>query len=187
MKNSDSSVLALSVAAASNTDQSWTELCNCIAETFRFTEDEKVSFSMNRVAKLIAAIPFAAGCDEPARTALGHLAVYMTELRGGSIIGGHNPSDNEDIFTRLRLLSSYKGGNQEIISHGMHQLALVMIVGYEKSMDKDEYLGVYNPLNDGSWNAEEMKLDILRELKKSPNTILDSIVPGNLDDLVFIW
>jgi hypothetical protein len=155
----------------------WSELCNCMEETFRFTEDEKNAFSKDRVAQLIAALPFEAGCDEPKRTALAHLAIYLTELRGGRNIGDHTPEDNKSPLTRLRLLSSFKGGDTKIIEHGMHQLALVMLAGYIHSKESDKKESVYNPLNDHSWNADKMQEEILEIIRKNPVENLDYILP----------
>jgi hypothetical protein len=155
----------------------WDTLCTCIAETFRFTETERIAFERNKTAQLIAALPFAAGCDEPERTALAHLAVYMTEIRGGSSIGGHTPGDNESIFARLRLIASFKGGNPAVITHGMNKLALIMVQGYKRSKEEDALRGVYNPLNDCSWNAEELKVQLISGINAFPCEILDSILP----------
>jgi hypothetical protein len=157
----------------------WDMLCTCVAETFRFTEAEKAAFRRNRTAQLIGALPFAAGCDEPERTALAHLAVYMTELRGGSGIGGHTPSDNAEPLTRLRLLTSFKGGNQVVIMHGMNKLALIMIEGYERSQAEDARRQVYNPLNDGSWNAEALKAALTQTLEVFPCEVLDGMLPDD--------
>jgi hypothetical protein len=154
----------------------WKLLCKSVAETFRFTSQEETAFAGNRTARLIAAIPFAAGCDEAERTALAHLAVYMTELRGGRLIGDHTPADNASPFTRLRLLSSFKGGSQSIIRHGMTQLALVMLAGYEHSREEDLCRKAYNPLNDGSWDAAAMRLKLSGELRACPCAALDDIM-----------
>jgi hypothetical protein len=156
----------------------WETLYASVAETFRFTSQERTAFAHNRTARLIAAIPFAAGCEEPERTALAHVAVYVTELRGGKRIGDHTPADNASPFTRLRLLSSFKGGNPDIIRHGMTQLALVMLAGYERTREEDQRRGVYNPLNDGSWDAEAMRLNLNRDLQACPCAVLDDILPS---------
>jgi hypothetical protein len=155
----------------------WETLCESVAETFRFTSQEQTAFIGNRTAQLIAAIPFVASCEEPERTALAHLAIYMTELRGGKRISDHTPADNTSPFTRLRLLSSFKGGNPDIIKHGMTQLALVMLAGYERSREEDLRRRTYNPLNDGSWDAEAMRLNLSRDLQAHPCATLDAILP----------
>jgi hypothetical protein len=146
-----------------------------MAETFRFTDAERCAFEENRTAKLIGSIPFAAGCDEPERTALVHLALYVTELRGGSVILGHRPTDNTDLFRRLRFISTFSGGNQEIIQHGMNWLALIMLAGYERSREADQRDQVYNPLNDGSWDAAALKTRLMEAIEAYPCPVVDSI------------
>ena len=48
----------------------------------------------------------------------------------------HNVSDDDDIFNRLAFISTFEGGNKEIIHHGMNILALIMLEGYKKSAQK---------------------------------------------------
>lgn len=155
----------------------WDNLRTCVSETFRFSAEEDEAFARDSVAKLIAAIPFEAGCDEPERTALAHLAVYMTELRGGRKIGDHTPADNASPLARLRLLSSFKGGNEIVIAHGMNLLALVMLTGYIQSKDEDKENNIYNPLNDGSWDAPAMQEGLLEKIRANPCEALDMILP----------
>jgi hypothetical protein len=178
-KSGDSKLGASKLATSFSVELAfpWETLCDSAAETFRFTTREKADFAGSRTARLIAAIPFVAGCDEPERTALAHLAVYMTELRGGSSIGDHTPADNVSPFARLRLLASFKGGDPDIIRHGMSQLALVMLAGYERSREADLRQSVYNPLNDGSWDADAMRLALDRDVRACPCATLDGILP----------
>lgn len=163
----------------------WSHLCDCVAETFRFTDVEMSAFAENRTAKLIGAIPFVAGCEEPERTALTHLALYVTELRGGAAILGHIPADNASIFRRLRFIAGFSGGDTAVINHGMTWLALIMLVGYERSRDADARNHVYNPLNDGSWDAESLKAKLVESLKTAPCEALDAIL--NEGEAPFTW
>jgi hypothetical protein len=165
----------------------WDELCGCMAETFRFTEEEKNTFSRSAVAQLIATLPFEASCDEPARTALAHLAIYMTELRGGRIIGDHTPADNESPMARLRLLASFKGGKKEVLEHGMNLLALVMVSGYIHSREYDQQNGIYNPFNDGSWDADKIREELLENVRMNPVKTLDNILPEVLTYMGATW
>ena len=155
----------------------WNMLCTCVAETFRFTSQERADFALNRTAKLIAALPFAAHCEEAERTALAHLAIYITELRGGRTIGDHTPQDNVSPFARLRLLASFKGGEQDVLDHGMSQLALVMLASYERSQEEDRQRHQYNPLNAGSWDAAMLRRQLNDRIHAHPCEFLDSILP----------
>jgi hypothetical protein len=157
----------------------WELLCNAVSATFRFTARERAAFSRNNTAKLIGAIPFAAGCDEAKRTALAHLAVYMTEIRGGSLIGAHTPADNISLLARLRLIASFKAGDRRVIDHGMNRLALIMIRGYERSKAEDARRCIYNPLNDGSWDAGVMKARLIEAIKTFPCEMLDRLGPDD--------
>lgn len=165
----------------------WDSLCECITETFRFTEAEQAAFRENRTAQLIGAIPFVAGCEDAERTALAHLCIYVTELRGGSSIGGHHPTDNTSLFTRLRLISAFVGGNRDIINHGMNRLALIMLIGYERSQAADMRNQVYNPLNDGSWDGPAMKRGLEEAIQAFPCAALDSIFDDGNGTEPYIW
>jgi hypothetical protein len=164
----------------------WETLCTCVAETFRFTDKERADFALNRTAKLIAALPFAAGCEEAERTALAHLAIYMTELRGGRRVGDHTPEDNASPFARLRLLSSFKGGDQDVLDHGLNQLALVMLVGYERSQEEDRRRHQYNPLNAGAWDAAAMRRQLTDRIHAHPCESLDRVLP-DIYDFYMSW
>lgn len=160
---------------AENILSHWDVLCNCLIETFRLTDEESVDLRKNKTAQLIAAIPFAAGCEEPLRTALAHLSIYMTEIRGGSEIGGHNKHDNENLYARLRLLSSFKGGDKNIISHGLDMLAFIMVQGYSHSKQSDKVFNIYNPLNDSSWDYESITQTLLDKIHSQKCEVLDSL------------
>jgi hypothetical protein len=164
----------------------WETLCTCVAETFRFTDKERADFALNRTAKLIAALPFAAGCEEAERSALAHLAIYMTELRGGRRVGDHTPEDNASPFARLRLLSSFKGGDPDVLDHGLSQLALVMLAGYERSQEEDRQRHQYNPLNAGAWDAVAMRRQLTDRIHAHPCESLDRVLP-DIMSYIMIW
>lgn len=144
----------------------WNYLVEEISKVFRFSEDEKQYFENSYTAKLIATIPFEAGCIEPERTAIAHLCVYVAELRGFQKYYAHLPSDDDDVFNRLARISTFEGGNKEIINHGMNILALIMIEGYKKSMEKDKLNNVYNPFVSGKWNYQSIKNKLIWEINK---------------------
>ncbi len=159
-----------------NLDDFISEVFSAVIDTFRFTDEEREDFVGNEVAQLVAAIPYVAGCEDAKRTALAHLAVYFTELRGGAKIGDHNIDDNTSVYTRLRLLSSFKGGDEKIIHHGMTILALVMLEHYNASSLDDKENGVYNPLNDAHWEYEVLKTNLLNDIRENPCDALDELI-----------
>lgn len=175
----------VALTATVNFEKYAKELFTATAKTFRFTADEQKKFENNSIAHLMVAIPFVAGCDDAQRTALAHLAMYITDLRGGGDIFSHTTADNESVFSRLRLISSFKGGNTAIIHHGMTLLALVMLKGYEASKDYDQEHSQYNPLNEAVWNYTELHHSLTTDIIENPCIPLDTILP--LDTMVAGW
>ncbi len=116
---------------------------------------------------MIATIPFAAGCKEPERTAIAHLMIYIGEIKGFQKYYAHLPSDDEDLFQRLAFISTFQGGDQTIIEHGMNLLALIMVEGCHRSEAKDRKTGVYNPFVSGAWNYKLLKSEISQKINYS--------------------
>lgn len=133
----------------------WSGLAAQIAAAFRLTPEEASRLEANRTARLVAAIPFAAGCAHPERTALSHLATFL--LAGSpscARVFDHEPSDDADPLLRLAPIADFLGGDPAVIDRGMRLLALVMANGYRKDLEKDKTSGEYNPLLSMAWDYE---------------------------------
>lgn len=147
-------------------DSTWNYFVKEMKKVFRFTHKETKWFKNCKTAKLIATIPFAAGCDEPERTAIAHLCIYMAEIRGFQKYCAHLPSDDSDLFKRLGFIATFEGGDKEIIEYGMNMLALTMIEGYHKTEKEDEKNGVYNPFVSGGWDYNTLKRVVTSKMNK---------------------
>lgn len=154
----------------------WSYFVDEISEVFRLTTEEKESLNASVTAKIIATIPFAAGCMEPERTAIAHLCAFMAELKGFQKYCAHIPEDDISVFNRLNKLSTFRGGDKKIINHGMNILALIMVEGYKKSMKKDEMNGIYNPLVSGNWNYTDIKNKLLNDISLISVPSLDGLI-----------
>ena len=135
----------------------WDYLATETAKVFNLTRKEALALYNSNTAKIIAVIPFAAGCREPERTAIAHLCLYEAEIRGFQQFCAHLPSDDEDVFKRLDMISTFDDGNNAVIEHGMNILALIMLEGYNRSQEKDRLNGTYNPILSGKWNYDVLK------------------------------
>lgn len=150
----------------------WDYLVEEMKKVYRFTRKETKWFRNCKTAKLIATIPFAAECDEPERTAIAHLCIYLAEIRGFQKYYAHLPSDDSDLYKRLGFISTFEGGNREIIENGMNLLALIMIEGYHRSEEIDKQNGAYNPFVSGTWDYEILKNKLIESLEKHNSTNL---------------
>lgn len=154
----------------------WDYFVDEISKVFKLSKIEKRSLFCSTTAKLIATIPFEAGCFEPEKTAIAHLGLYIMEKRGFQKYCAHQPTDDVNILHRLDFIATFEGGNPLIIEHGMYLLALIMIEGYNRSVKKDIKNDVYNPIANGRWDYESKKKEILSVLKKIECSKLDSII-----------
>lgn len=157
----------------------WNYFTEELSRAFRLTEKESKELYKSTVARIIAAIPFVAGCESPERTAIAHLSLYEVELKGFEKYCGHQTSDDADIMERLKPIADFEGGNRDVIHHGMTMLALIMLEGYNRSRGLDFSKQVYNPLNSGAWNYKELKVFLTSELRQIEVPLLDEIYFAN--------
>lgn len=158
----------------------WSYLLTEISKVFSLNSKEIEILSNSTTAKIIATIPFESNCKEPERTAIAHLCLYIAELKGFQKYCSHNKEDDADIYNRLAFISTFEGGNYQIIEHGMAILALIMIEGYKKSKQKDEKAGVYNPLVSGTWNYQSIKNSLLLKINKISVPNLDILLNADV-------
>ena len=138
----------------------WAEISDRLSEAFRMTAEEKEWFCEGRIAKLIAAIPFLAGCEDAERTAVAHLGTYLLSTRETKRYFNAQPEDKASVLERLRLGSNFKGGDARIIEKGLCLLALNMVSDYHRDLDEDARLGKYNPIAAGAWDYKTVVADL---------------------------
>ena len=153
----------------------WNYIVEEAVKVFCLTPEEKDELYNSTTARIIATIPFVANCIDPERTAISHIALYLTEKRGFQKYCSHLPSDDFSLFNRLEAISHFKGGDFNIIKHGMNLLALIMIEGYKNSCIRDKQKKIYNPLIEKKWNYTNIKNKLLNDLSKTPCEALDSL------------
>lgn len=131
----------------------------------------------NKVAKLVAALPFLARCPNPHRIALSHLSIYLlASSEEGKDLFLHDFSDNSDIFGRLERIMHFEGGNREIIDRGMNLLALAMLGDHHRDRFIDRKKGKYNPLNAGVWSYEKTKKELTGKIESVASPDMDEIL-----------
>ena len=175
-----------SVSIRKNVSDDWKTICEAVAATFRFSDEETKRLVNSKVARLIGVLPIIAGCEDAERTALAHLSIYLTAARGGKAWFNHRKSDDADIYSRLRLGASFIGGDKKIIERGMDLLAMVMLSGYNRDKAMDLEAGKYNPLNDGAWNFEQLSTRLQNKLEATPCLKLDAVMTPE-ESILSIW
>ncbi len=162
-------------------EELWLELAGDLAAAFRMDAAEAEALRVNRIARLVAALPFLAGCEDAGRTAVAHLGTYLLSVRDTKRWFCATPEDGSSIMERLRLGASFKGGDKDVIERGMSLLALNMLSDYKRDLAEDAALGKYNPLAAGDFSFEETVESLEWAIAKRPCDEMDEIIsPGEM-------
>lgn len=153
----------------------WETIIGRVAGAFQMDEDERDRLLKNKIARLVAALPFIAHCENPGRTALAHLGTFILSVRLKELAAA-GPTDDSDIFKRLHLLNSFVGGDKKIVTKGMSLLALIMLEDYQRDRIMDREVGKYNPLLTCSWDYKTLKEELLEKINAAEDTALDEIM-----------
>jgi hypothetical protein len=163
------------------TDETWKEIVSVLASCFSMDGPRASRLEGNTTAELIAAIPYLAGCREPERTALAHLATYiLAGTDAGSKVFDHKSEDNYDILARLAMIAGFEGGDPAIINRGMKILAKIMIEGYKRDVATDLAEGQYNPIASGDWDADEKISSLTSAIATVASPEMDAIVSSGV-------
>jgi hypothetical protein len=158
-------------------ESAWQELSSRVAQAFRMTEEESDRFQAGSIAKLIAAIPFLAGCEDAERTAVAHLGTYLLSIRETKPYFSARAEDSTSVLERLRLGSSFKGGDRRIIERGLCLLALNMVSDYQRDLGEDAALGKYNPIAAGAWDYKDTVADLQWKILNTECAEMEEILP----------
>jgi len=158
------------------TGELWLEIADDLIAAFRMNALEAKALRENRIARLVAALPFLAGCEDAGRTAVAHLGTYLLSVRDTKRWFCATPEDGSSILERLRLGASFKGGDKDILQRGMSLLALNMISDYKRDLAEDAALGKYNPLGAGDFKFEETVEELEWAIAKRPCDEMDEII-----------
>jgi len=153
-----------------------------VADAFAMDESERTRFASKPIARLIAALPYLAGCERPERTAIEHLGVYVLSVRSTRCAFFASPDDDRDVFARLEPIMRFRGGDRSIIERGMTLLALNMVADYDRDQGVDRVLGKYNPIAAGTWDADAMAGALRRRATEIDCPEMDEIMSSTEGD-----
>jgi len=151
------------------TEKQWDAVSSRVGAINNFGIEKKAWLQSNQLARLIAAVPFLAGCKKSMETSLSHLSIYVMALdESVKDVFFHSEEDDEDIYSRLFPISGFLGGDESIIQCCLDLMALTMISNYNNDMESDKSIGKYNPLSSGKWDYTHTT----EELKKKINSTI---------------
>lgn len=155
----------------------WAELSDSVAAAFRMSAEESAWLRQGRISKLIAALPFLAGCEDAERTAVSHLGTYILSTRETKPYFYATSEDSVSVLERLRLGTNFKGGDRKIIERGLCLLALNMVSDYQRDIEEDARLGKYNPISAGAWDYKDTVAELQYRILCIPCEEMEEIAP----------
>jgi hypothetical protein len=160
-----------------NSDATWSSLVDEVLKGMPDNRDKREFILKHRLCRLIGMLPFIAGTTNPERDGYTNLSLFLLShfnpLKDNC---NHLPQDDMDIMIPLIPFCHFSGGDEKILSRGMHLIAMVLIMDYKKNMDKDLDENRYNPLNSGQWNYEAVMDTLSFCVEEIPCPLMDDIL-----------
>jgi len=137
-------------------------------------------------AKVIAAIPYLSGSEDPDRFAVSNLLTFYGATKARSLFN-HRPSDDADILRRLATIQFGTLADRRTVNYGMTLLALISLGDHEHDTEEDRKAGKYNPVAAGKWDAGALKKKLETDLARNPRLkeVFASVLGGEVTPLGF--
>ena len=155
--------------------QNWQNMVNDVGNTFMLKTMDQEKLHDSKVARVIASIPYIAGCENPRQTAINHLGLYLTAHQNPVFDSGKT----ESIAQRMFDIKGFKGGRQTVIKKGLKILELLSLEDHNGDRQLDAGLGKNNPLNEGAIDYDTEKLRLMNEINAIECPELDHIMLDN--------
>jgi hypothetical protein len=154
------------------TDKDWQTVLTHLAEILG---PEARRYAQVPTAKLVAAIPYLAGSEDPDRFAVSNLLTLYGATKARALFS-HRADDNEDPFRRLATFHVGNHADPRVVDHGLTLLALISLADHERDAEADRRAGKPNPLNTGAWDARALRQGLEGDLGKNPS-LKDAFAP----------
>ncbi|MDC7241099.1 MAG: hypothetical protein PQJ50_12145 [Spirochaetales bacterium] len=136
-----------------NSDKDWYELVTEVLKGMPELEGRREFILNHRLCRLIGMLPGIAGTTQPLRDGFTNLSLFLLSKHTPvKDVYDHKPQDDQDILRPLIPYCHFTGGDERILSRGMHLIAMVLLVDYKKNKESDLEHNRYNPLNSGQWD-----------------------------------
>ena len=149
------------------TKEQWDTVSSRVRVLLNYSVAQTNWLQGSRMARLIAAVPFLAGCGKAQETSFCHLLIYLASLdEAAKELFSHKPEDDGELYTRLAPILTFSGGNGEILQCCRDLITLCMVSNYRKDAEADQKVGKYNPLNAGLWDANALIGTLTESIEK---------------------
>jgi len=146
------------------TDKEWNQT---IAHLAAVIGPDAQRYAKVPAARLLAAIPYLAGSEDPDRFAVSNLLTFHGMTKARSLFD-HRATDDGDVFRRLATFHVGSQADPKTVDYGLTLLALISLNDHEHDGQADRTAGKYNPVNAGAWDPAATRKDLLATVNQSP-------------------
>ncbi|QEN08655.1 hypothetical protein EXM22_11900 [Oceanispirochaeta crateris] len=158
-------------------ESTWRDLVDEVLKGMPGLEKDRNFILKHRLSRLIGMLPFIAGTDNPFRDGYTNLSLFlMSKFNPVGDVFCDGTKNNEDIMLPLIPYCHFSGGDDKILTRGMHLIAMVLLVDYRKKQERDLDENRYNPLNSGQWNYEDVMDTLGLCVREVPCPMMDQIL-----------
>jgi hypothetical protein len=146
----------------------WVEISSRARTILNYGIVQKEALEKNKTARFIAAIPFLGECEKPVETAFSHLLIYLVSLdESARDIYFHKAEDDHDLYSRIRPLLNFVGGNEKVLNCCRDLLSLCMVSNYIHNAEADNAIGKYNPVAAGTWDGKAIQQKLIASIERT--------------------
>jgi len=147
------------------TEQDWNLALSNLAEV---VGPEALSHSQNAAARVLAALPYLAGSEDPDRFAVSNLLTFHAATKVRALFD-HRPDDDADVFRRLATIHVGNHADPRVVDYALSLLALISLNDHQKDREADARANKYNPVGAGVWDPLLLRKELLHNLDHSPS------------------
>lgn len=164
------------------TEEQWQELQTYVIKSTSLNNQEQELLSQSLVAKILGAIPYLAGCDNPDQLAVLEVSLYIVAMRNKELFSHR---EKQTIRERINtgFLSPLREGDPNIVDFGLTLLELISLNDHKSDLTSDLLNEHSNPLTDGNILYFPSKQILIKKLESFDSKIYQSfqnLIPGDV-------
>ena len=160
-----------------NSQETWEYLVDEVLMGMPQYLDKRDTIVRHRLCRLIGMLPYIASTDNPVRDGFTNLSLFLLSKDSPvEDVYNDNLSGHKDIMRPLIPFCHFSGGDERLLSRGMHLVAMVLLMDYRKNRDRDLDENRYNPLNSGQWNYNAVMETLSLCVEDVPCPLMDDIL-----------
>ncbi len=150
----------------------WEPLVDDFAAAYNFTADFSKILKTHGIARLVARIPFLAGCSNPKRLATEHLGTF---LLWGMLKKYFYYQPSENLRGRIAGIGAFPDGDADVLSVATDILELLSLFDHVQDQAADRAADKFNPITSGDVEPDIRGDVLLSRIQAASKAVTDEM------------